>query len=234
MDERSARIERFFAWPLVIAGLAVIPVLVVQESDLGSPWTTIAAAANWAIWIAFATEFVIMLAVVPSRRRWLAQHPLDIVVVFLTPPFLPPALQALRVLRVVAVFRARRVRSLLSLDGIRYSAVLVTLVVIAGGTAISDVEGGIDSTWDGIWFAFQTVTTVGYGDVVPTTVEGRVIAIGIMFAGIGFVSLLTAFVAERFINVGKGGEESGRRAADDEILTELREIRKRLERLERR
>lgn len=79
------------------------------------------------------------------------------------------------------------------------------------------------TAWDGIWWAATTVTTVDYGDLQVKTDSGRIIAICIMFVGIGFVALLTAFIADRFIQSQRdvGAEE-------DLILGELREIRLRL------
>ena len=55
------------------------------------------------------------------------------------------------------------------------------------------------SIWRGLWFSVQTVTTVGYGDVVPTTVAGRLIASFVMVLGIGFVTVITASITGTFI-----------------------------------
>jgi voltage-gated potassium channel len=62
-----------------------------------------------------------------------------------------------------------------------------------------------------------TVTTVGYGDLYPKTVEGRLIGIGLMFVGIGFLSLLTAAVASRFVKQDQGDEH-------EEVMETLRQI----------
>ena len=75
MDERSERIERRFEWPIIIAAIAVIPVIVIEQSGAGEPWTTLAAVANWLIWSLFLAEVVVMLAVVPDRGRRLRKHP---------------------------------------------------------------------------------------------------------------------------------------------------------------
>ena len=53
-----------------------------------------------------------------------------------------------------------------------------------------------------MWWAIVTVTTVGYGDIVPKTDAGRVIDIIVMLGGIGFLAVLTAAIAQRFIAVG--------------------------------
>jgi voltage-gated potassium channel len=241
MDERSRRWERRFEWPLAIAAILVIPMLVLEESPIGEPWHSIAVALDWVTWVPFAVELVVMLWVVPDRGHWLRTHPLEVFVTVATPPFLPPTLQALRVLRLLRVtrlFRLHSLRRMLSLEGIRYATLLVFLVVVGGGTAFAAIEGHGLSAWDGVWFATETVTTVGYGDIVPTTDAGRVLAMLVMFVGIGFVALLTAFIADRFINrsrpLAHDGANGSDGAARDEILAELRRISARLERLERR
>jgi voltage-gated potassium channel len=53
--------------------------------------------------------------------------------------------------------------------------------------------------WDGVWWAVVTVTTVGYGDLYPTDVEGRIIGIALMLLGIGFIAVLTGTIASQFI-----------------------------------
>src|SRR5687767_2894905 len=90
---------------MIIAALFVIPVIVIEESPVGEPWDSIADVANWAIWLAFVTEAVVMLAVVPNRRQWLRTHPLEVIVIMFTPPFLPATLQSLRVLRLARMAR---------------------------------------------------------------------------------------------------------------------------------
>jgi len=105
MDTRSRMVAGRFELPMLIAALLVIAVIVVEQSDTGEPWRTVAGLLNWAIWIAFAVELIVMLAVVPDRWRWLRTHPLEVVIVVLTPPFLPASLQALRALRVLRLLR---------------------------------------------------------------------------------------------------------------------------------
>ena len=59
---------------MLVAALLVIPALAIEQSDLGEPWDTAAVVLNWATWLAFLVELVVMLAVVPDRGRWLRQH----------------------------------------------------------------------------------------------------------------------------------------------------------------
>ncbi len=227
---------------MVVAALLVIPVIAIEQSDAGEPWRSIAGVLNWAIWVAFAIEFVVMLAVVPDRSSWLRSHPLEVVIVLLTTPFWPSSLQALRALRILRLLRllrlARLAQRTFSLDGLRYAAILAALTAAAGGYAYSVAEGAQDpapSTWDGIWWAVTTMTTVGYGDEYPLTTLGRLYALALMLVGIGFVAILTGAIAERFLS--REVEEVTEAAhvavaAEAELLAELREIRSRLDRLE--
>ena len=154
--------------------------------------------------------------------------------------FIPASLQALRIFRLLRLARLFRLaplaRRLFSIEGLRYVALLALLTVLGGGAAFAAIEKD-SSTWDGVWWAISTMTTVGYGDVSPHTDLGRVLAIGIMVIGSGFVAILTGAVAERFLapeieEVAEATHE--RETTDSDVLAELREVRNRLDRLEAR
>jgi len=86
-----------------------------------------------------------------------------------------------------------------------YAIYAVAFVVIFGAalalTFEIDVPGSsIKSYGDAVWWGFETVTTVGYGDFTPVTVAGRTVAVMIMFTGAASVGAVTAAVASRFIN----------------------------------
>ena len=233
VDERSRRVEERFEWPMVIAALLVIPVIWIETAEPGEPLETIGTVLNWLTWGAFLTELVVMVYVCPQPTEWLRRHPLDALVVVLSPPFLPGGLAAVRLLRLFRVLRIARLfslKNLLSLEGIRYAAFLVIFIVILGGAAYASVEREQDlSTWDGIWWAISTLTTVGYADP-PITTEGRIIAIVVLSVGLGFVALLTAFIADRFI---RRDAEEAPDAYQQQVVAQLDRIEARLDRLER-
>jgi voltage-gated potassium channel len=230
MDARSDRVARRLEPVLIAATLLVVPVLLLQGSDVGEPWRTAAVVADWLIWLAFVAELVIMLAVVPSRRRWLVEHPLDVAIVVLTPPFASALLQSFRLLRLLRLVRLLRLASLaraaFSLVGVRYAGLLAALTAVAGGQAFATAEGV--SSGDGLYWSLTTMTTVGYGDVTPATSTGKVVAVMVILVGIGFVAVLTGAIAQRFIAPQEDAIESGER----ELHDKLDALAERLERLE--
>jgi voltage-gated potassium channel len=150
VDARSEAIQAKFEWPVVIAALMTIPLVLIQESNLAQPWPTIGMVLNWATWLVFATEVVVMLCIVPSKRTWLRSHLLDVAVTILTPPFAPAAWQAGRVYRVLRLLRLLRVfsvRRLLSLDGLKMAAVAAVTTVTLGGIVVASVETSSREPW---------------------------------------------------------------------------------------
>jgi voltage-gated potassium channel len=111
--------------------------------------------------------------------------------------------------------------------------VVATVVVVAVGGSLMRVldHDEYSTVWVGMWWALQTVTTVGYGDVTPRTTVGRLIGTVVMVTGIGFLSVVTAAITAAFV-------ESARQrlgtARPEPVADELRAIRERLERIERR
>ncbi|HEX5468388.1 MAG TPA: potassium channel family protein [Gaiellaceae bacterium] len=85
------------------------------------------------------------------------------------------------------------------------------------------------SIWLGIWWAVGTVSTVGYGDVVPVELSGRLVASAAMIVGIAFISLLTATVASALVASSARDED----VAEEELLDAIRRLDERLVDLER-
>jgi voltage-gated potassium channel len=66
--------ERRLEWPILVAALLVIPVIAIEQSDAGHPWDTVATVLNWATWLAFVVEAILMLRVVDDRWAWSRDH----------------------------------------------------------------------------------------------------------------------------------------------------------------
>jgi voltage-gated potassium channel len=112
-----------------------------------------------------------------------------------------------------------------------------TIVVVASGVAMRIFDPhNFSNVWIGMWWSVQTVTTVGYGDITPTDVAGRIVAAIVMLTGIAFVSITTSAITSSF--VARAQEERRAAAAKDQTAASDRsdarydELAERLDRIE--
>ncbi len=109
-------------------------------------------------------------------------------------------------------------------------AVAMLGVTVVCGVVIRILDpADFSSVWLGLWWAVQTVTTVGYGDLVPKHVSGRIVAAILMLAGIGLISVVTAVITAAFL------EAVRRRMGDPaqkELLARLDELSEKVASLE--
>jgi len=223
----------------LVAAALVVPAVAIDQSKASHGVKLAAEALNWATWGVFALEIAVAMIVVHDRRAWLRRHLLDVVVVIVTPPVLPASLQTLRLIRLMRLLRliamARYVRRSFGLQGLQAAAFFALLTILGGGTAFAAAEGRHLSIWDGMWWAIETMSTVGYGDQYPHTTLGRIVAMGVMLVGIGFVAVLTAALAEHFLAARAKAqlEELGElEVAEHHLVTEVQDIAKRVQELE--
>ena len=118
--------------------------------------------------------------------------------------------------------------------------------VIVTATAIVVVGGGVamwlfdhdeyPNVWVGMWWALQTVTTVGYGDVTPKHPSGRIIGAFVMLEGIAFLTIIIAAITSTFVARAQAEREAGdakdEDKADERIEAALDDLRARLDRVE--
>jgi len=118
--------------------------------------------------------------------------------------------------------------------------------VIVTATAIVVVGGGIlmwaldhdeyPNIWVGMWWALQTVTTVGYGDVTPRHTSGRIVATFVMLEGIAFLTIIIAAITSTFVaraaEEREEAEEVEEKTAEERIEAKLDDLTVRLDRLE--
>ncbi|MBC7291449.1 MAG: potassium channel family protein [Actinotalea sp.] len=152
---------------------------------------------NVAVWVVFAVDLAVRLALAPRPLRYVLRHPIDVMAV---------ALPMLRPLRVLRIFTAGHTLFTRGSGLVRTGQAVVFsagLLIAIGALAILDVErdaeGATITTFgDALWWAMVTVTTVGYGDHYPVTGLGRAVAAALMVVGISVLGVVTASVAAWF------------------------------------
>ena len=147
-----------------------------------------------------------------------------------------------RVIRIIRILRAfRSTRHLVAFlyrhrtRGLALTVVLtgfVLLIFSSIGVLVfeDEKESNIRTPFDAMWWAVSTMTTVGYGDKVPVTVEGKIVAMILMVTGVGLFGVLTGLFARLFM-----GPDMKREDADISALTkEIRLLRERIGRMEKK
>jgi voltage-gated potassium channel Kch len=101
------------------------------------------------------------------------------------------------------------------------------IVVVIGGVLMRIIDRAeYSNIWVGMWWALQTVTTVGYGDVTPKHVSGRIVAGFVMFEGIAFLAIITAAITSSFVARAAAQRDAEETSAE---LTEMQRIEARLD-----
>jgi len=205
---------RAYAWERrlhgVMIGIALgsVAALYLTEVVTEPSLRSLGHSLEWLIFLAFAAELVWMLYLTSHKLPYLLANWLDVLIVFFAGLALAGAdsewVALARLLRLAAVglLLARAVgsiRSLFTPGGLPYVFGLAIIVFLIAGAGFYWLEPTVQSFADGLWLAFTTGATVGYGDLVPTTTSARIFAVLITMLGLSFFSLVTASIAAFFI-----------------------------------
>jgi voltage-gated potassium channel len=237
-DDLRRRYEEASQWPLI--GLAVLFVAAyawgVLRPDLPDWLLTVLHVVTVIAWPVFLADYVFRLVLADRRWQFVRHNWIDGVAVLL------PLLRPLRILSLVRVARVIDRRLTASLHGrvAAYVTLTAALVVFMASLAELDAERGapdatITTYGDAVWWAFTTITTVGYGDRYPVTGDGRLVAGLLMVAGIALLGTVTAAVASWFVGrvaeAARAEDDAADAAADEQLRAELRELTAEVRRL---
>ncbi|MGN6125395.1 MAG: potassium channel family protein [Humibacter sp.] len=202
-SERTARVraeerwERISRWPFLVLSLVFIVAYSIRcldtnlaQENVRTIWTVLLI-----IWAAFIIDYVVRLLL--ARGKWaFVRHNMPDLLAALLPIFRP--FRLLRELRRIPFFR-RHSGAAVRARVIAYVASFVVLWIYIISISELQAERGapgatILSFGDSLYWAVVTIATVGYGDMVPVTTLGRVLAVLLMISGIAIIGVTTATV----------------------------------------
>lgn len=227
---------QLFMLALCVYALATLVVHVAVPLTSGTE--DILDYADYCVCALFFVDFVISMIRASNRRRYFFTW--GWIDLLSSIPMVNAArwgrlARVVRILRILRGLRATRILVLLVVrrraeSAFLAAALVALLLVIFCSIAILNVEtltdSNIKTAEDAIWWAFATITTVGYGDRYPVTSEGRFVAAVLMCGGVGLFGTFSGFLASWF--VGAQGQADG---DSHEVLSEIRALREEVARL---
>ncbi len=202
--EQRRRAQRW-EMPAVAVALLVIPYLLLNYFRLGSGFGTAVDVLYIGIWTFFVVEALAMVRLAPDNWDWAKRNVLDITIIVVTAPFefLPPGFEVLQCLWVLRILDLAPVihRYVFRITVVRFAFLLWGLTVFAGGLAYAQLERRSEeppTLFEGFYWVNTTISTVGYGDFLPTTWQTSVLAMGLQAMGVVLGAILVAGILPLF------------------------------------
>lgn len=230
LTPRLERWRRLTDGPLLVLAIGSLPFLLleVRRSEIPRTDALLVDIVNITVLVAFAVDYVVELAFVHDRRRYVRSEWSSLAIVLAQALALAPSLAgfgSLRVFRAARLWRvlvvavrvvalgrsaSREARAVIRRNAFRFAVSLALFTWVAAGAAVVVAEGitqdGYGSYTDELWWSASTITTVGYGDITPHTFAGRVIGVLTMVVGISTFAIVTAKIAEFLVRPERGDE----------------------------
>jgi len=210
------------AMVLLAVGYLVLYSFYVLDEGLTSQGLDRLDTAMNVIWVVFIADLTLRTVLAPKHIAYLVHHPLDVIAVAV------PAFRVLRVLRVLTagqwlISRGSRLRFGRTATAVFFAVAFLTYL---SSLAVLNAERGakgadIKSFGDAVWWSLVTMATVGYGDYVPVTANGRIVAVGLMVVGISLLGLVGASVASAVVTRIGGRAQEGQ----SEVKKDLEALR---------
>jgi voltage-gated potassium channel len=232
-------IERVTRYPMTLLGLAwLVVAIVVVTTDVSSTASTILVGTLFTLWAILLVEYLVRLVITPDRRGYLKRRWAEPVTV-VAPPFQGWHFVGIEKMCLLIHEGALRVEAVLKHHSLFRVLIAAAATLMLGAWLVLLFEekakaSNIHNYPDALWWAFVTVTTVGYGDRYPTTSGGRAVAIVLMLVGIGLIGVLTATVASLFIKEHTDANRQEYRRGHADLGQRLSVISGRLADVERR
>lgn len=191
--------KKWTDWPLMV--LSVVFLVVYSWEILSRTHIALCETVINVIWVVFVIDYVVSLWLADDRWQWFKHNLFTLLTIAL------PMLRPLRLLRLLTVLHVLNRTSGMAVRGriTVYAVGAVGMLMYVGALAVYSVEreasgSTITDFGTALWWAFVTVTTVGYGDFSPVTFQGKIIAVVLMFTGIALIGIVTATLASWIVD----------------------------------
>ena len=222
MDGHALRVERRWRAPVVLALAGSIPAFYAELLEAQAPPLAMLAYLAAAALVALSLAHTAWRSAKPDRHVLANGADLVLVLGLLVAAAMPASQEspvslmlrlAVSVLTLVRMLWA--MQGLITRGGVTYLLLLSLGVLGLCGAGFWWLEPRTPTFADGLWLAFTTAATVGYGDVVPTTPASKIFAVFVVLLGFGVLTMVTAAIAATWI-------ETEERQIEREILRDMR------------
>lgn len=207
-NPKAIAMQAHLHWPMIGMAVLALPAFFLDTYVDHPALNAAGQILNVAIFLAFFGELVLMLALTRHPGRYLLRNWLGVIIVagsaiaaFSPEEAIVPLLRTLRVafVGIVLLRTLRLLRHAVSPAALPYILGLGALLLGLAGAGFYWLEPTVNSYAEGLWLAFTSGATVGYGDFVPTTWPARIFAVMMVFLGYALMSVATASIAAFFI-----------------------------------
>lgn len=203
--ERARRIGKKFELPMLLIALWILVQWYAEQQGIYP--ATLSALSNWVIWLFFIIETTTLTVLVNNKRRYLQGNWVNVFIIIMGVPILWGVtshiglLRALRLVLLGAILLniSDTTRQILAKNHLGITLLVAFFIILMSGIFIAGIDPDINTIGEGLWWAWVTVTTVGYGDIVPGSQLGKVFGAILILMGIGIFSLLTASFSAFFV-----------------------------------
>ena len=236
--------------------ISVICVIISSDVEIEKKYGTLLYIVEWIFTVLFTIEYVLRIYSASNRKKYIFSFMGIIDLLAIIPTYLmfiyPPIkyLLDIRIIRLIRIFRVLKLTNYvrgaytmqIALRSSRPKIIVfllsIFIVVIIVGTLMYIIEGpadGFNNIADSIYWAIITLTTVGYGNIVPTTIAGKFLAAFIMILGYAVIAVPTGIVSSEFTKNKKDRKQKERQhkiiEKENKIISLIESLEKKIDKL---